>query len=208
MKHLQLFYSLSLLSMLFACTADDGDTIKPDLCKDGIQNRTETGVDCGGDCIECPDLGQVTDKYFFQFKRGDTAVFLENDFPYFVGTTTAFPPIGYKWGAEIIYAGDVMDLAGKYISFKEEYTPRIEIMYFDEKNKILSSAYPPSQSGSNCYIRSVELADTLITGIANPVTNYIYKVKGEFNCRISNTNNTYTDTLTYGKFALRITVQK
>ena len=36
------------LAFLLAC-----ETTGPSTCGDGIQNGTETGVDCGGDCPPC-----------------------------------------------------------------------------------------------------------------------------------------------------------
>jgi hypothetical protein len=206
------FLAASVFLLIFITTKsckDKNDNPAPtDLCSDGKRNRTESGVDCGGECKECPLLAPVNSNYFFQFKLGDSIVSLENNFPFFVGNLTAFPPLGYKWGADLTYQGKVEDLAGKFISFKPNDMPHIEIMYFTDQNKILSTAYPPSQSGANCYIRSVTLVDTLVTGIANPTTNYLYSVKGDFNCRIANTSNSYTDTITYGKFSLRIAIQK
>ena len=54
MKNLKtyLLILLAALSMI-ACQEDDPITS----CSDGMQNGTETGVDCGGDCAACEVLG-------------------------------------------------------------------------------------------------------------------------------------------------------
>lgn len=202
----KIFLFLAIITASFQSCKDKTEAPTPvDICEDGKQNRSETGIDCGGECAECPDLGPINTAFYFQFKLNDSIILLENNYPYFEDNITAFPPQGYKWGANLVYSGKLQDLEGQSLSFKEDATPHIEIMYFNEQNKTLSTAYPPSQSGANCYIRSVKLLDSLITG---SVVNYKYIVKGDFNCRISNTANTYTDTITYGKFAIRITLKK
>ena len=48
---IRISFYLVLFGVLFACSKDDdGPTFS---CNDGMQNGTETGVDCGGDCPPC-----------------------------------------------------------------------------------------------------------------------------------------------------------
>ena len=42
------------MGIFVACNQDGEDPVK-ESCIDGIQNQDETGVDCGGKCIECFD---------------------------------------------------------------------------------------------------------------------------------------------------------
>ncbi len=54
MKNLN-FFSAIILSFLLCCfSCKKEDTTPRTSCFDGIQNGTETGVDCGGDCVPCP----------------------------------------------------------------------------------------------------------------------------------------------------------
>ncbi len=207
-KVLKLFFFLSSIAFLGACSSKDSPLIEQVPCEDGIQNRTETGLDCGGECKECPDFQPITSRFFLQFERSGVPQVYQEDFPYFEGGLTAFPLLNYEWGGLLNFQGDPEVLEGKYLSFNREDETYVEIMAFNGQNKVLSSAYPPNQSGSNCFIRKVDLIDTLITGIADTTINYIYSVKGDFNCRISNTEFTDVDTLNKGKFSLRITVIK
>ena len=48
MKHFRCFSILSLF-LIFTVTS-----CKKETCSDGIQNQSETGVDCGGECDDCP----------------------------------------------------------------------------------------------------------------------------------------------------------
>jgi len=41
------------LAVVFSCGKDDDEMMIIENCTDGIQNGTETGVDCGGDCSPC-----------------------------------------------------------------------------------------------------------------------------------------------------------
>jgi hypothetical protein len=206
-KVLKIIY-LSSIVFLGACSSKDSNLINQVPCEDGIQNRTETGLDCGGECEECPDFQPITSRFYLQFERSGTPQVYQEDSPYFEGNLTAFPLLNYEWGGLLNFQGDPEILEGKYLSFNREDEEYIEIMAFNGQNKVLSSAYPPNQSGSNCFIRKVDLIDTLITGIADTTINYIYSVKGDFNCRISNTDFTDVDTLNKGKFSFRITIIK
>ena len=52
------FFTLFLSGFLFvSCLNNDTDVAT---CSDGIQNGTETGVDCGGDCQPCADLSVLS----------------------------------------------------------------------------------------------------------------------------------------------------
>lgn len=46
------------LSIVAISCGDD----EPDTCSDGILNGTETGIDCGGDCADCPTTTVAEDK--------------------------------------------------------------------------------------------------------------------------------------------------
>ena len=201
---------LCLFSLLIfvACSTKNSSPLSIEPCEDGIQNRTETGLDCGGECSECPDLQPIFSRFYLQFEKSDSVQVFQTDAPYFEGNLTAFPMLNYKWGGLINFVGDPKLLEGKFLSFNNQDDEYAEIMAFIGQNKVLSSAYPPNQSGSNCYIRRVDLIDTLITGIADTTINYIYAIKGDFNCRISNTDFSDVETLNKGKFSLRITVSK
>lgn len=56
MKNLRiLFLFLALTGLMVSCGDDPDDNMDPDpTCTDGIQNQTETGIDCGGTCAPCP----------------------------------------------------------------------------------------------------------------------------------------------------------
>lgn len=41
------------LAVVFSCGKDDDEMMIIENCTDGIQNGTETGIDCGGDCSPC-----------------------------------------------------------------------------------------------------------------------------------------------------------
>ena len=54
--------SLFAVAVLASCGDDDdnGNVVAADpTCNDGIQNQGETGVDCGGPCTPCEDMGTV-----------------------------------------------------------------------------------------------------------------------------------------------------
>ncbi|MBX7182623.1 MAG: hypothetical protein K1X82_10950 [Bacteroidia bacterium] len=206
-KIIFLFAVISSL-LLLSCNKNNNNPLNENTCTDGIQNRSETGVDCGGECLECPNLDSIYSRFYLQFKKANQNLVYQSNYPYFEGNLTAFPLQSYQWGALLNFYGDPKSLEGKSLSFNSESAEYIEIVAFNGQNKVLSSAYPPNQSGSNCFIRKVELVDTLITGIADTTINYIYTVKGDFNCRVSNTDYSTVDTLNYGKFSLRIAIIK
>ncbi len=54
-----MLFTASALLMV-GCNNDDGGPAAP-TCNDGIQNGTETGVDCGGTCGDCPVEATCTD---------------------------------------------------------------------------------------------------------------------------------------------------
>ena len=52
------FFTFLLSGFLFvSCLDNDTDVAT---CSDGIQNGTETGIDCGGDCQPCADLSVLS----------------------------------------------------------------------------------------------------------------------------------------------------
>ena len=50
---ISLMLGLSTLAFVTSCTDDDTIPTNEPTCSDGIQNGTETGVDCGGTCTPC-----------------------------------------------------------------------------------------------------------------------------------------------------------
>ena len=66
-------FFLSSLIFLAACSTQNDDLMIEEPCEDGIQNRTETGLDCGGECKECPDLEPITSRFYLQFERAGLA---------------------------------------------------------------------------------------------------------------------------------------
>lgn len=58
-------FFLLILTMCFLCNLSCGsdEEVSPTTsCTDGIQNGSETGVDCGGDCEACPDSEETFSK--------------------------------------------------------------------------------------------------------------------------------------------------
>lgn len=54
MKHSKPILFSAMIVVLFTVTMIGGCKKEIATCTDGIQNQTETGIDCGGSCIACP----------------------------------------------------------------------------------------------------------------------------------------------------------
>jgi hypothetical protein len=55
-KYLNIVVAILFASILFySCGSDDESTEPSFSCSDGIQNGDETGIDCGGECLECQE---------------------------------------------------------------------------------------------------------------------------------------------------------
>jgi len=53
MKNFLMSLTLLLSFTLITSCGNDDEMMETATCSDGIQNGTETGIDCGGDCAPC-----------------------------------------------------------------------------------------------------------------------------------------------------------
>ena len=61
-SNLLLIFAMAFSIILVSCSGDDnggGDPPAQATCSDGIQNGTETGIDCGGSCSACAVAEEV-----------------------------------------------------------------------------------------------------------------------------------------------------
>ena len=65
---MKLLYSISLMLLIagiaigpVSCKSDDDAKVDLPSCSDGIQNQGEEGVDCGGPCPKCEQMGMTAE---------------------------------------------------------------------------------------------------------------------------------------------------
>ena len=56
MKKIILIFSVLFIAVIMSCDDKEDDSVTVATCSDGIQNGSETGVDCGGGCNSCDGL--------------------------------------------------------------------------------------------------------------------------------------------------------
>ncbi len=109
MKNFKLFLLLFALSGIvlttYSCDKDDEAT-----CSDGIQNGSETGVDCGGDCDACPVGLQAT---VWQSSGSNVAPGLV--------ALLATDSIYAEFGTDFTYHVETFDTAGVMVVFEGTY---------------------------------------------------------------------------------------
>ena len=205
------FFSALVLS---GCKKTE-DTLPPpviDYCTDGIQNNGETGVDCGGTCDPCADAFNYTLPFYIQFRENSGSfVYFQDDDPQHSIRTTAgvtlaetyfSPAFNVTHGFAIRFTGKLEDLAGKSLSFDFNELPSAKMIFFDSNgDEYRTSENWSDQSKSNCYIESVTLVDS---EQYSSFTVYRYAAKGNFNCKVSDSNGTSNGILAYGKFSIML----
>lgn len=204
----------STLSVFWGCKKENKDEEpQPNYCSDGIQNSGETGVDCGGTCIPCGNAINFSKNYYLQFKEngGSAYTYFQADQPQYMqsGTSIVEAQTEFSLGFNsthafvLRYSGSPTLLAGKTVSFNYGSAPSAKMIFFDSNGNVdRSSSNVTDQAESNCHIESVTLLET------NPVVGtkkeYVYSVKGNFNCKVAKSNGSGSSMLSYGKFSLRV----
>ena len=190
---------------------DEAETPTVNYCIDSIQNNGETGTDCGGSCVTCINATTWLQPFYMQFKdNGGAFEYWQQDDPSYTGNMshdTSYMETGFgifqsMYGFAVRYAGNPTLLAGKKLSFNFNAVPSAKMIFYDNSNNELrTSVHVSDQSGSNCYIDSVVLVST------EPwlgATRYIYAARGNFNCKVSESNGNNPSSVTYGKFSIRL----
>lgn len=76
-----LMFSVLVLNFIIFSACSNPEVVQatfPGTCYDGIQNGTETGVDCGGDCAPCEE--NASDGYIASENYGDYQLIFQEDF--------------------------------------------------------------------------------------------------------------------------------
>ena len=184
--------ALVLFTTLFLSCQDDNET-----CSDGVQNGTETGVDCGGDCVPC-----ASTDYYFEISYGGNDYYYDIDL--FQAGNTSYDEFGgivpesNSLGDALWLVFDFPDtvknvvplLEGHRINFigSDDTQPEVEITH------ALNDELMFSKNGLDSDNYYVDVSEVVYLRNEFGLFNFdIYSVKGTFVTKIENSTGGYSD---------------